>query len=198
MGSHRLPWRRSGHRRCVSARRSCPCTPEALRCSPNRSRPWRRPRPDDSSLGSGHRRTSSSRAGTASPSTIRTNVCGTRSGSLKVALAGEKVTEDYDTFCGQGIPPRRDPGEQPMPSWLLRCGRGCCAWPGGRRMGRSSTGCRLKTRPGQRDRQRAGSAGKEIVARIFVFPTRRPGGSASRRPIRHGGVPQRAGVPGVS
>ena len=87
---------------------------------------------------------------------------------LRAALAGEKVTADYDTFAVRGFPPGQPPG--PSAAGLPGRAAGGDAAPGrpGGRRGRSSTGCRPTTWPPPLAEV---GPGKEMVARIFVVPT---------------------------
>ena len=90
---------------------------------------------------------------------------------LRAALAGEKVTEEYDTFAVKGFRLGIVP-EQPVPILVaaLREGMLQAGRPRGRRRHHQLAGGRRR-RDGRADRAPVGGTDKEIVARIFVAPT---------------------------
>ena len=117
---------------------------------------------------------------------------------LRVALTGEKVTADYDTFAVKGfklgvVPDRAgaDPGRRPARGHAApRRPRGRRRHHqlavGRRRVARSRRSCASSARRGR--------AEKEIVARIFVAPERGRRHGAGHGPLRHRRLPQRAGL----
>ena len=157
-----------GHRRCAAASPSRPCSRAARRCSRSPRRRSPMPRPGGSRSGSGRRRRRSSNVGTAIPFEQRSGARATRCASSRRALAGEKVTERYDTFEVQGFRLGLVP-EEPPPSWSRRCARACCGSPA-----TEADGAIVNWLSAEDVARVAPFVGdKEIVARIFVAPTRR-------------------------
>ena len=90
---------------------------------------------------------------------------------LRAALAGEKVTETYETFAVNGFRLGITVPEQP-PILVAALRQGMLRLAGTRRRRRDR---QLALRRRREDRRAARRAGKEIAARIFVLPSDDPG-----------------------
>ncbi len=156
--------RARGRPSCPPTRADPPRWPSASPRSPT-------PRPAGWPSASGRRRTSSSSAGTTSPST-RASYRKTRDmvRFLRKALTGEKVKEDYDTFSVKGFKLGIVPEQQPL-ILIAALREGML-----RLAGREGDGAIINWLAADDVKQvvphvHAGGAGKEVVARIFVAPT---------------------------
>ena len=99
---------------------------------------------------------------------------------LRAALTGEKVTAEYETFDGEGLPARRPAGPSSRRSSSPRCATGMLQLAG-----REGDGAIINwlsaddVQHRRADRARSGRT-KEIAARIFVLPERGPRRGAAR------------------
>ena len=103
---------------------------------------------------------------------------------LKAALAGEKVTEDYDTFSVKGFRLERPAGRSFLRSSLPPCARVCCASPAASVTARSQLalgGGRQADRP--RGRARQGGRGPDFRLPDRGCRSRALGGEDARRRI---------------
>ena len=179
-----------GARRCASAPRSCPCTRAARTRSRRRSRRMCQAAPGRFALGIGTSSNVIVERWNGMPfekpyqrvrDTIR---------FLRAALAGEKVTEEYETFAVNGFRLGITVPEQP-PILVAALREGML-----RLAGREGDGAIINWLSADDVKTVVPHVGadKEIVARIFVFPIDDAGLGARGRQARDRVVSHRAGV----